>query len=304
MNEQEIFLRELFKKEKINIINNNLQLILNYPKLYTMNIFKELIFKLIDAGYEKSILDNFPKLLQISIEDESIFLIKKTSELKNGKKTLNYNLQNILDKLNGEDLLDALKFLNKKNQNTIIKKNRYSYNLFKNDLISKNTLGCIIKSDMNLFVKLLIKEVSNGKKIYKLGSGTTSDVIKTNEFVIKLGETREKYKIPYHPNILQPLLREKIEDKNGNIIFVAEVQPIVDTKKVRNEHIKKIREKFEKDGIKCFDLHLDNIGLLNKPNKRYLFDGVGGFTDSPKIKTKTLAKGTPVVLDTDLLERE
>ena len=137
-----------------------------------------------------------------------------------------------------------------------------------------------------------------------LNGGSFSDVIQTNGYVIKIGETRDRYEIPYHPNILQPLLRERIVDEDGKSVLVIEVQNLVDVNKVTEKDREKLKKRLEASGIRCTDMDDDNVGILIKPNKRMLYRGVGGIIDYEDIKEETLEPGEPVILDTDMLEKE
>ena len=110
--------------------------------------------------------------------------------------------------------------------------------------------------------------------------------------------------MPYHPNILQPIIREKITDNAGNDVLIVEVQDKVDTKNVTKKQRLNLIEKLAKSHIKCRDILEDNIGILLKDNKRRLFNGVGGIIDYEDIQEQTLKPGELVIFDTDMIERE
>ena len=101
---------------------------------------------------------------------------------------------------------------------------------------------------------------------------------------------------------MQPLLREKISDKEGKDVLIVEVQDKVDTKNVTEQQRQELINKLKKSKIKCKDILYGNIGILQKPNQRRLFDAVGVITDHKNIKEETLKPGEPVVYDTDMIE--
>lgn len=44
--------------------------------------------------------------------------------------------------------------------------------------------------------------------------------------------------------------------------------------------------------------------MLKKPNKRKLFNGVGGIIDNKDIEERTANPGEPVIFDTDMIEKD
>ena len=305
MEEKEAYLRSILNnKDQISILSEKLSRIISDKDFYKYGLLEEIVDKLIECGYGETIINNFLLLIQVSIEDETMHVVNKVALLQGGKDILKTNLQAIYSKLDGEDIPEVIKLLDEEEQKRIKLRNSYAYDLYEKELIGENSLGSIIKSDMSIFVEEVIKEVSEGKNLEKLNSGTFSDVIKSNGYVIKIGQTRDKYQIPYHPNIVQPLLRENVEDEKGNNILVVEVQDEVNTKDVTDKQRKELREKLKKAKIKCADMDGDNVGILIKPNKRRLYNGVGGIIDYNHIKEETLQPGEPVIIDTDMIEIE
>lgn len=304
IDKKEEYLRKLMQDENgISIISQKLETILTDKDFYKYDLLIPIIEKLIQSGHQRDILENFELILNKALTDETLDILTIISKAPEGKKILKNNINIIFLKLDGEDVIDFIDLLEEKDKKDILQKNQYAYELYKKELIRQSTLGGIIKGDLSDFVKEIIKEVSEGKSLKKLEEGTYNDTIETNGYVIKLGQTRDKYEIPYHPNILQPLLRERVKDKAGNDILIVEVQDKVDTKNVTQKQREELIKKLEKSKIKCSDILYGNIGILLKKNKRRLFNGVGGIKDHKDIKEETLNPGEPVIFDTDMIEK-
>lgn len=304
MDKKEEYLKELLNNPSgAQILSDKLSQLLDDSEFYKYGLLVSIIEKLIDSGYEDTVISQFPHILKRALKDEILDIADLLSDVQEGQETLIQNATQIIAKLDGEDIVGFIELLSDEKKKKIFERNEYSYNLYRQGLIRESTLGGIIKGDVSIFVEEIIKEVSEGKELKKIGDeGTYSDAIETNGYVIKLGETRDKFEIPYHPNILQPLLRERISDKEGKDVLIVEVQDKVDTKNVTEEQRQELINKLKKSKIKCKDILYGNIGILQKPNRRRLFDGVGGVTDHENIKEETLKPGVPVVYDTDMIE--
>lgn len=305
MEEKEKYLNQLLQDENgIKLINEKLALIIEDKDFYKYGLLTQIVDKLIEKGYSKTVLNNFQLILEKALKEENLDVVTSVSETPEGEEKLLENAGKIYSKLDGEEVLDFIDLLNNEKKEEILRKNKYSYDLYENGFIRESTLGGIIKGNLSDFVEEIIKEVSEGKELKKLEPGTYNDAIETNGYIIKLGETRDKFEIPYHPNILQPIVRERITDETGNDILIVEVQNKVDTKNITEKQREELIQKLKKSKIKCKDILFDNIGILLKPNERILFDGVGGIVDYDDIKEETLSPGEPVIFDTDLIEKE
>lgn len=227
------YLNDLLKNnEGIKILNKKFSTIITDKDFYKYGLLTQIIQALIKNGYAQTIFDNFNLILSSSLTDETFDILLLIKSIPNSNQLFSNNIEEIYLKLEGEEILEFIELLDKSKQDEIFKRNEFSYNLYKEGFIRESTLGNIIKGDLSIFIEELIKEVSEGKKLESLEAGTYNDAILTNDYVIKLGETRDKFEIPYHPNILQPLLRERIKDKNGKDILIVEVQNKVDTKNI------------------------------------------------------------------------
>lgn len=301
-------IKQLLETENINLLIQKFDEIISDKDFYRFNLLNEILDALrkSEQGQEK-VLNNFLRLLSNSFEEDTMYLLEVTAEIPNGKDAIYNNLNQVYKKVDVVDIPSMIEMLEDEAQESIYQENSFAYELRERELIDDDVLGAIIKSRMSDFVKIMLDEISEGKEIKALATGTYSTVLETNGYVIKLGETREKFEIPYHPNIIQPLLREEVKDEDGKSIFVAEIQPKVDTKNVTKEHVEYLKKKLKEAGIKYRDYgeadDTSNIGILLKPNKRYLSKGAGGIVESG-VEEREAKPGEPVIIDLDLLERE
>lgn len=301
-------IKQILQTENINLLIQKLDEIISDKDFYRFNLLNEILDALRKSEQgQKKILDNFLKLLSSSFEEDTLYLLETTAEIPNGKSVIYNNLKQVYKKVDVADIPSMIEMLEDEAQESIYQENSFAYKLRERELIDDDVLGAIIKSRMSDFVKIMLDEISEGKEIKKLTTGTYSTVLETNGYVVKLGEAREKFEIPYHPNIIQPLLREEVKDEDGRTTFVAEIQPKVDTENVTKEHVEYIKQKLKESRIRYRDYgeadHTSNIGILIKPNKRYLSKGAGGIVESG-VEEREAKPGEPVIIDLDLLERE
>ena len=303
--EKEKYLKKLLSShEGMRILSDRLEDVITDKEFYKLGLLTEIVDMLILNGYGQAILARFPIILKQALRDEVLPIVHSIFRVEGGKEIINKNIKSICNRLDGEDIVEVINLLGDEQKEKIALRNSFAYELYSEGLIGENVLGSIIKADVSIFIEEIIKEVSNGEKLESLNGGSFSDVIQTNGYVIKIGETRDRYEIPYHPNILQPLLRERIVDEDGKSVLVIEVQNLVDVNKVTEKDREKLKKRLEASGIRCTDMDDDNVGILIKPNKRMLYRGVGGIIDYEDIKEETLEPGEPVILDTDMLEKE
>ena len=303
-NIKEKYIKDLLKSnEGIKILNQKFSTIITDKEFYRYGLLTTIIKVLIEKGYSQTIFDNFKLILSSSLTDEIFDILLIIKDMPNSNQLFSNNIQEIYLKLEGEEILEFIKLLDEPKQDEIFKRNEYSYKLYQEGFIRASTLANIIKGDLSIFIEELIKDVSEGKELKSLEAGTYNDAILTNGYVIKLGETRDRFEIPYHPNILQPLLRERIKDQNGKDILIIEVQNQVNTKDITDLQRKELIKKLSKAKISCRDILYGNVGILLKPNKRVLFNGVGGIQDHDDIDEETLQPGEPVIFDTDMIEK-
>ena len=154
--------------------------------------------------------------------------------------------------------------------------------------------------------KLIIEDVSKGNTIEYVGGGASGVVFKTGNQIFKLGYTKIKYEIPYHPRIMMPQFRKRYP--NGSQIEVYNLG-ITRSPKITDEKLLEIYRELESDGIIWTDAKKDNLVELiednNLPdyNVGENFNLYGFLKDSkfPTTQHKPLKKGDIVICDLDNL---
>lgn len=289
------------------------------------------------------------KLFKILREEQdeytrNIELVYMIREPEN-KELILKNMDNILNSLSGLDALDVIgalkeevpeeqeKYTEKMNQEkeniaihmieravmsryTSMKegKRKISPKYFKNMEVYKNTLGMVLK-------EVVENENKNYDDIETLDSGYYSTAYKIGEKVLKIGEPREKYSVPQHRRILEPLLRTNLYEEDEKEIFATiEVSELVETKDdFKLYELYEVYKDLREDGIIWADAAKKNIGRLKKPNEIHWKEKLEvdrssvGFYESLKNQVKNeksenkkelLQAGELVVLDTDYIYLE
>lgn len=122
--------------------------------------------------------------------------------------------------------------------------------------------------------KLLIRDM----EIF--GRGNYNRSIKIGEYILKIGTDRVTNEIPYDERIIQPLIRRKMEGKQGEEVYV-EVQNLVDRNWYKglsdeeiDEELYKIYIEMKNRGNRWTDVSKYNVGRLLKPNlQNFEIDG-------------------------------
>ena len=340
------FIRRIFKRRKSKdktaneIITDNFDFILNNLNCYGCN--PQIIRRLLKREELRPFLEqNFMKILEIVKRD-----VDKESESLDG--FLQYDMcslindfmdtessgvivehaEHIIESTNINELFKVIQLLKGKNpqlQEFLNKKLEEN----KNDIAQILILDSIrlrrvgineldieeYSKDYGITLSIMIDELlqSEGKRWIDLSvkdGGTYSDVFEIGEKILKIGQPRKTYKIPYSRRILQPLLRTNFEAE-GKDIACVEICEKVDTvfecdeQETLYEIYKELREK----GIIWTDPKPTNIGRLKKENvvtlngERLEVDsGAVGFEG--EIKEEPLKEGDFVIIDTDYLYRE
>ena len=171
-----------------------------------------------------------------------------------------------------------------------------------------------------------LQREQNVRMVYieKIGRGGYSKVYQIGEKVLKIGKSRETYKIPNHPRILQPLTRTNlIDERDDNKIFgCIEVSDRVDilcnSKEQEREladnegaveKLYQIYKELRDDGIIWTDVRFANVGKLRKRNVPNL-DGEEMDVDpeavgmDKSVKGRVLEVDEWVIIDSDYIWRE
>lgn len=149
-------------------------------------------------------------------------------------------------------------------------------------------------------------------KLEVLGCGWFNIAIQAGDKVIKLSapeRENEKPKIPYHPRLLQPIVRKDDITRDSDNPIGIEIYEVVDMNtEISDEEILEVYKELREDGIKWTDIKRDNLGRLRKDN--YPYEIGQNIPASPKslgieesgVERKILKAGQVVIIDLDYLE--
>lgn len=272
---KEIYLHESMRR----FIEDKMLFNLLSAKSYEIKYLKD---AKIDIDWSKLIFDNIDEILSNSNCRKIIRIVE----------TLSYIPEEIKEAINNKfaknkkEYIKALLFesinanMDKKDENILI-----------------DVVGKVIDEVLELEGKELID-------IRKLNSGASSEVIEIGTKIIKLGQRRRTYDIPYDERILKPLIRVDL-DKISSISGTLEVSNRVITNTVKQEKLYDIYKEMRNRNVICTDLRPDNVGILLEDNKISNANVSGdletrGFYDFKEEK-QPLKKGDIVILDTDYL---
>lgn len=330
------------KKTANQIIIDNFDLILRNLSCYGSN--PQIIKILLKREELRTFLEqNFNKILKIVYRD-----VNKGSEESDGY--LQYNTKNLLQDFIGEDqsgsnfivehaeqiiehtnikeLFNVIQLFKGKNPTTdeflnqILEQNKVEIAriLILDSISSRETSfneepleRC--SRDYAVTFSIMIDELlqSEGKRWIDINTkigGSFSDVFEIGNKILKIGQPRKTYKIPYNRRILQPLVRTNFDIDRQDIACV-EICEKVDVKFECNEQetIYEIYKDLREQGIVWTDPKIANVGRLKSDNVVILNGevmevdlasiGVEGETQEVPLK-----KGDFVILDTDYIFRE
>lgn len=185
-------------------------------------------------------------------------------------------------------------------------------------------------------IAIVMKELREKSKgdisvydIKKCGEGGFCQAYLVGDYVIKLGKRRTTQQITNHRRILQPIIRQKLYGKSGNLrvdeaLAYIEVQNVVDAdwfKEMETSEVEEILYKiyvdFRKKGLMWTDIKASNVGRLTRSNRiNYSYvdidreekdlrpteeaTGIKGELEEQDI----LPEGEYVVIDTDFIFEE
>lgn len=333
--------KEIYKENNqiIKYVTRNIEKVAD--KVYGNELY-ELLETLKKQKMNEEYLDNYIKnnisKILSNINDEFDFLnfAKENISSADCKKYIKENIEEILNKvdLNRAKLINILEYLPEKEE--IIDKNRDKFlenyqgkdeievakaimeepdkyiedNFTK--IIEKITelkSSKIEQSKLLNSIEIMIKEIAEFenvglKDIKYIGRGGSSNVLEIGNKILKTGFIRYGYEIPYHPRILESVLRHKVED--SSYFYFIELLEKVDTKNISDEDVQKVYNELREDGILWYDVKANNLGRLLKSNKIHFYedyeitDEQRGIKGESKEK-KVLPKGELVILDLEYL---
>lgn len=192
-------------------------------------------------------------------------------------------------------------------------KNDYSYNSNQIDKICSRLIEQDRAQDVEKLAEFLSEQATIEPGAIKfLGCGWYNMAIQAGDKVIKLGVPdgeEEKPKIPYHPRLLQPIVRKNDMSKDKNHPIGIEIYEVVDMDtEISDEEILEVYKELREAGIKWTDIKRDNLGRLRKDNYPHeIGQNVPvppeflGIEDSG-VERKILKAGELVIIDLDCLE--
>ncbi len=192
-------------------------------------------------------------------------------------------------------------------------KRQYLENIFVRyfPYIKKSRYSDVIFSSLILLIdEILEYEKLDYIDIDILQSGSFSGAFQIGSKVFKCSNRRETYSIPYHPRILQPLIRVDLStltpgiEKSG---FLS-VTEFVDTNTpISLEELYQVYKEFRHDGYIWGDVKKENVGILMRANTKYWDRDLGdhlGIVKDESVPEKILDQGEIVVLDDDYIYYE
>lgn len=340
------FFSKIFRKKQSKqktaeqIVIDNFDLILSKWNCYGSN--PQIIRELLKREEFKEILEtNFHKIIEIINRD-----INQGNDTLNGfvqynmwrlvmefriasplwKSFIKDNIKQIIENTSVQELFKVVQLLKGENietdefLNQVLEENKANIarNLILASMENRGLNEIHVEQcakDYALTLSIMIDELlqSEGKSWIDLnekGHGTFSNVFEIGEKILKLGEPRKTYKIPYHRRILQPLVRTNFQTE-GNDVVCVEISEKVDTRFECNETetIYQIYKELREAGIFWTDPKIDNIGRLRRDNVINL-NGEILDVDSAAVgfegekKEEPLKVGDLVILDTDYIYKE
>lgn len=182
--------------------------------------------------------------------------------------------------------------------------------------IHHNNVKSFSDTDVQTFMMIVSELISRQEDkdikysdIISRGGGSTSEVFFVGDYVVKTGYRRFKTNIPNHRRILQPIIRQKVDD-----LFIEvcdKVEPYGSQEKVNQ-----IFNEMIEDGILWLDPNTANIGRLKRKNiprhnieRKVDGEYVPDTSSSSEVATnisgeisgEPLDEGDYVIIDTDLI---
>lgn len=199
--------------------------------------------------------------------------------------------------------------------NNYLNKNKIKYLKYRlSEKISEMRLNeretdTLIEITCKIVDEILANEDLTLLDIIRLEPGAYSEVFEIGNKILKIGEIRQTYKIPYNRRILQPLIRVDLSEFS-NIAATIEVSDKVDTNiNLTDIELYELYKELREQGIIFTDIKNENLGFLLKRNEKHWKTAIAndrkaeGFIKNNK-KEEPLEVGDIVIIDTDFLYKE
>lgn len=309
-------------KDPVSFIKNNYDKLLEtipegelVPVIRTLYQYKEL-----KNFMDKKFVLNMSKAKKHSI-DMIIEIYNNGRSKEEQDRFLCEKLPLILDQIDSGSLFHYLKW--KKVSPKIREKLNQKILQFKEDYIRNYILKNESKDyhldedTVYLLTKLIEEILDHEQKDYidinYLQSGSYSRTFEIGSKILKIGQRRKTYQIPYDKRILQPLIRVDLTDLSPTNIGTIEVcEKVLTDVNLSEEDLYKIYKDFRVRGKVWTDVKSSNIGILLKDNKRHWNTPLGeskravGYLEDEFFDQdhEILSAGEPVVLDSDFIYKE
>ena len=160
----------------------------------------------------------------------------------------------------------------------------------------------------------IVDEIANNENvdisdIEYIATGTSTNVYKLGNKVIKFGKNRLTDKIPYNKRIMQPLIRRNISS-DINDLYIEISEYVQTDNSITDDDAYLIYKELRNDGIIWIDAKRENLGRLEKNNiahfnePLYVKNETVGYIPETLYGNEPLQKGDLVIIDTDFLFRE
>lgn len=311
------------KIDKEKLLMDNIDTIIDKSEGAIVPNLVESILKMENDKGVEIIYNKFDKLLDKCDPMEYHNLLKMVQPIEEKANLFTKNEEKIIENCSDDRLVSCLKVLS---ENETIKKEMQNkdidFILDLYDMGMSHDLGLtdkgkgmtngrfirnIIENNLAGGIKGLFEHLKDSEedKISFINKGNYTYVFRVNRYIIKIGREREHYKIPYHEKIRQPLLRDEVRDKNGNVLLTIEVQRPNAKEKPTKQQVMKLADDLEKDNIITTDLryNIENAGILDvgDNNQRVIPKGDthAGIEDHEEIEDHGMKPGDVVEIDTD-----
>lgn len=154
--------------------------------------------------------------------------------------------------------------------------------------------------------RMILEGVAHGNTYKFRSTGSSGLIIQAGDQVVKMGEAKRKFNIPYHPRIMMPYFRKEYNDKSCLEVFNYGNSR---SPQITDEKLLEIYKELEKDGIIWTDARKSNLVELTQDNivpefVRSKDFNIFGFLKNENYPTdnhKVLKKGDIVICDLDML---
>ena len=207
-----------------------------------------------------------------------------------------------------EDIYEENKFIMEELYDTILFEEEISgLNIIDRQLCNI-TIGIMIKEKQQEKIKATLEELRGEKEEEKpeyLTNGNFSITYKAYGKIIKFGNSKQIYPIPYHPRFMYPIFRRKYEFENSSKPLYIEYFEEGNNyhNQISDDELVKVYLELREDGLFWSDAHKRNLVRLKKDNNipEYVIKNnheMFGFEEKHG-EHKVLRKGEVVICDLD-----